>query len=355
MFLLSSLAYLYAPKKESLSSAVIGLGVGISAGILAKLEKIRDTTVLEIAPEVVDNVRRSPAFSFGLLSNPKAKIIEQDGFKYFTKTKKKFDVIMSEPSNPWIVGVENVFSYEFYELAKSSLAEDGILVQWAQLYSIDSTTLRIMFHTLNKVFPYAKVYRVGGGDIAIIASPRPLEQKLPLERFSDPVLKPYYEALGFHKPEDLVLTQVFSEDVFSKLAESKAFGLHTLVTPKLAYRGDKTFFLGNPVSPEYLTPEYLSETSETENKKISAFQKYSLMEEKKIEERCMKKIGFFCNLLIQARFNKTAFEDTKKSPLLRLQNYIYLRKQGLIKYQDHFLEELKKEMIEKQNQDYPSF
>ena len=209
VFLLSSLAYLYAPEKAQLSSAVIGLGMGTTAGILAKLEKVRDLTVLEIAPEVVDNVRRSPAFSFGLLDNPKAKIIEQDGFKYFTKTRKKYDIIVSEPSNPWIVGVENVFTYEFYELAKSSLADDGVLVQWAQLYSIDLVTLRIMFHTLKQVFPYAKVYRVGGGDIAIIASPKPLKQKLASERFFDSFLKPYYKALGFHQPEDLVLTQVF--------------------------------------------------------------------------------------------------------------------------------------------------
>ena len=89
MFLLSGLAYLYAPEREEgLSSAVIGLGTGISAGLMGKLEKSREVTVLEIAPEVVENVRRSPSFNFGLNSNPKIKIIAQDGFKYFTKTRK---------------------------------------------------------------------------------------------------------------------------------------------------------------------------------------------------------------------------------------------------------------------------
>ncbi|MCY4321784.1 MAG: fused MFS/spermidine synthase [Bdellovibrionaceae bacterium] len=84
VFLLSSLAYLYAPKRDRLSSAVIGLGMGTSAGILAQLEEMEDTTVLEIAPEVVDNVRRSPEFSFGLLDNPKAKVIAQDGLSGIT-------------------------------------------------------------------------------------------------------------------------------------------------------------------------------------------------------------------------------------------------------------------------------
>ena len=116
-------------------------------------------------------------------------------------------MILSEPSNPWIVGVENVFSYEFYELVKSSLTEDGVLIQWAQLYSIDFETLGIMFHTLKKVFPYAKLYRIGVSDMAIVASPKPLN--FSKERFFDPVLMPYHKAMGFYEPEDISLVQVF--------------------------------------------------------------------------------------------------------------------------------------------------
>ena len=350
VFLLASLSYLYAPERKQLSSAVIGLGMGSTAGLLAKLKEMRDTTVLEIAPEVVENVKRSPHFSFGLLDNPKAKIIEQDGFKYFTKTDKKFDIIVSEPSNPWIIGVENVFSYEFYKLARDTMSDDGVMVQWAQLYSIDSDSLRLMFHTLKKVFPYAKVYKIGVSDIAIIASPRPLEPKFSLGRFSDPVLEPYYSFLGLNEPEDLILAQVFSEDVFFSLAQSKEFGLHTLTTPKLAYKGDKTFFLGSQVPAEYLAPEYFSETSEVTDRKTSAFQKYSDMAEEKIKEQCLlTQISFFCRLLIQMQSHKKAFEDTSNSPLLRLHNYIYLRKQGIIKHHSQYLEKLKKEIIENKN------
>ena len=348
-FLLSSLAYLYAPEGSQLSSAVVGLGMGISAGILAQLKQVKDLTVLEIAPEVVENVKRSPEFSFGLLDNPKVKIIEQDGFKYFTKTDKKFDLIVSQTSNPWVVGVENVFSYEFYELVKNTLTDDGVLVQWAQLYSIDSISLRIMFHTLKKVFPYAKVYRVGGSDIAIIASFSPLKLKPALERFSDSFLKPYYSALGIYEQEDLILTQVFSEDIFSELAKSKIFGVHSLTMPKLAYRGDKTFFLGGGIAPEKLAPDYFMESSPVViNQKIKAFQKYAGMSQESIKERCLAlQTSFFCNLLIQIQANKTAFEDRSKSPIQRMNNYIYLRKQSLIEYQSEYLEEVRQEIVEK--------
>ena len=346
MFLMSSLAYFYAPDRVQLSSAVVGLGSGVSAGVLSSLEEIKDTTVLEIAPEVVENVRRYPDFSFGLLDNPKAKIIEQDGFKYFTKTNKKFDIIVSEPSNPWVVGVENVFSYEFYELVKKTLKKDGILAQWVQLYSIDADTLRIMFHTLKKVFPYAKVYKIGRGDIIIVSSPAPLKAKIELNRFSNSVLKFHHSALGLYEIEDFVLTQVFSEDVFSDLAGKKT-SLHTLTMPKLAYRSDKTLFLGHYIEPEYLVPDYFSESSKLEDQKIKAFEKYDQMSPKDIQERCLSAhLSFFCNLLVKIKANKTDFEDESRSPLLRLNNYIYLRKKGLIKIQSQYLEELKKEMID---------
>lgn len=347
-FLLPSLAYLYAPERsKGLSSAVIGLGTGVSAGVLGKIDESSDVTVLEIAQEVIDNVKRTPAFSFGLMSNPKVKIIAQDGFKYFTKTRKKFDLIVSETSNPWVVGVENVFSLEFYQMAKNTLAEDGVLVQWAQLYSIDFDTLRIMFHTISKVFPHAHLYKIGRRDIAIIASSKPLRQNFLKERFFDPVLTPYHKALGYHQPEDLSLIQIFSEDIFSKIAETNRFGTHTLISPKLAYRGDKTFFLGKLILPENLAPKYLFNHPKIENKKIKAFQKYSSLSNEEIKKKCINRITFFCNFLIKVNANKKAFEEGEKSPSHRLANYSYLRRRGLIQHQDSFLKKLKEEILKK--------
>lgn len=350
MFLLSGLGYLYAPEREEgLSTALIGLGTGISAGLMGRLEKSREVTVLEIAPEVVESVRRSPSFNFGLNSNPKVKIIAQDGFKYFTKTRKKFDLILSEPSNPWIVGVENVFSYEFYELAKSSLREDGVLIQWAQLYSIDFETLGIMFHTLKKVFPYAKLYRMGVSDIAIVASSKPLN--FSKERFFDPVLMPYHKAMGFYEPEDIFLTQVFSENIFSKIALSNKLGLHTLISPKLAYRGDKTFFLGKSIHPEDMRPEYLFHPSQVEDQKVQAFKKYSSLSQDEIRKKCVSGIALLCGILVQDVNNNKVFKDKKKSFFLRFKSYSYLRGRGLVKHDSRFLEELKDEIVNKNIKD----
>ena len=350
MFLLSGLGYLYAPERgDGLSSAVIGLGTGISAGLMGKLEKSRDVTVLEIAPEVIESVKKSPSFNFGLNGNPKVKILAQDGFKYFAKTRKKFDLIVSEPSNPWIVGVENVFSYEFYELAGSSLTKDGVLVQWVQLYSIDLGTLGIMFHTLKKVFPYAKLYRVGVSDIAIVASQKPL--RLKEKRFFDPLLMPYHKAMGFYDSEDIFLAQIFSDNMFSKIALSNKLGLHTLVSPKLTYRGDKTFFLGKSIHPEDMRPNYLFHPPDLEDRKVRAFQKYSSLSQNQIRKKCVSGLGLLCGILAEDVPHKRSFENQKQSLAVRFKDYSYLRGRGLIPHDRHFLKELKGEIMKENIKD----
>ena len=347
MFLLSGLGYLYAPEREEgLSSAVIGLGMGISAGVLGRMEQIRDVTVLEIAPEVIETVRRSLSFNFSPLKNPKVKVLPQDGFKYFSKTKKTFDLIVSQPSNPWIAGVENVFSLEFYELAKKALSENGVLIQWAQLYSIDGDTLKIMFHTLKKVFPHVRLYQIGTVDIAMAASSMPLRKDYPKARFFEPALKPYYEAMGFSAPEDLSLAQVFGESALSELAADSQLGPHTLIFPKLAYRGDKTFFTGEMTDPVNLAPDHIFHTPAMEARKIKALKKRGSLSRKEIMEPCAPEIAFLCGILSQAVQRKNLFESKKSPFAARLDSYIYLRRRGLIKRREDFLKAARKYLIE---------
>lgn len=140
-------------KNEGLLAAVIGMGTGISAGILGKLKGIGEVVVLEISPKVIEAIRKVDEYNYGTSSNPKIKIVEKDAFKYFTRNKHKYDLIVSEPSNPWVVGVENLFTIDFYKMIKNSLSENGILSQWMHLYSMDNDSLRLVIEAVEKSFP----------------------------------------------------------------------------------------------------------------------------------------------------------------------------------------------------------
>ena len=214
------LPYLYSTKKENLQVAFIGLGTGVSAGAYTPLEDIKSIDVLEISPFVIQAIKLiEPAYNFNVMKDKKVQIIENDAFKYFTKSKKKYDIIVSEPSNPWVMGVENLYTIEFYQLISETLQKDGVFAQWIHTYDIDSSTLEIAFKTISNVFPHAVLYRVGGGDILIVASSSPLK-KLSQEKFNKQFVKKVYSALGAYQVEDLYLSQLLNEEEFRQISVS---------------------------------------------------------------------------------------------------------------------------------------
>ena len=337
--LLSSLGYLFLPEKPDLSSAVIGLGTGISAGVLGKLEDMKEVTVLEISPSVIaglNSIRTNFDFSF----NPKVKIIERDAFRYFSKTKKKFDFILSEPSNPWVIGIENLFAREFYQLANKKLNKGGVLAQWLHTYSMDSEVFRMVCHTIRQEFKYVEVYLIGNRDVVILASQTPFYFGETLrKRFSNSVLAPLHRSFGLFEPEDLYLIRILDSNRFSKTLFQK-WGIHSLTEPRLTYKADKAFFLGTQMSDIF--SGFLPLPSEVEVFRIQMFGKYLKMKEE-IENHCFKKLGFnfFC-LYMKRKFNEyELYRDKKQALFHRFDAYMALRNLGLIGYDKPFIKEVR--------------
>ena len=346
MALLSSLGYLFAPDEPNLSSAVIGLGTGISAGVFGKLEDIKEVVVLEISHAVISGLK-SIRSSFDSPSNPNVRIVERDAFRYFTGTDKKFDIILSEPSNPWVVGVENLFAREFYQLAEKKLNKGGVLVQWISLYNMDLNTFRMICHTIKQEFEHVEIYLIGHFDVLILASDQPFYYGKTLKkRFSNPVLLPLHRSFGLFEPEDLHLIQVLDSDLFAK-AHFQESGLHSLTVPKLTYRSDKAFFLvaGIKVSDIFSGPLPLS--SEAEHIRTQLFKKY-LADREKVTQRCLKEeVGFtfFCDYMTR-KFDKYEIYTNQKAPYsVRFEVYKQLRILGLIKHDKQFVEEVKEWII----------
>src|SRR5206468_4353936 len=88
-------------------------------------------------------------------------------------TTRKYDVIVSEPSNPWLAGVAALFTREFFEAARAHLKPDGLLCQWAHTYDISDRDLRSIVHTFASVFPQGTMWLVGAGDLFLIGTAGP--------------------------------------------------------------------------------------------------------------------------------------------------------------------------------------
>ena len=151
--------------------AIIGLGSGVTAGTALAVGTVRRVDIMEISPEVVEASRFFERENGNVLARPKARLIVGDGRSHLQQTSRQYDVLVSEPSNPWMAGVASLFTREFFEAARNRLKPDGVICQWAHTYDIHPEDLRSIVRTFGSVFPQGSMWLVGGGDLLLIGTP----------------------------------------------------------------------------------------------------------------------------------------------------------------------------------------
>lgn len=156
---------------------IIGLGSGMTAGA-ALTHPIARADVIEISPEVVKASAFFTAENRNALADPRTHLIVGDGRSHLALSNQQYDVIVSEPSNPWIAGVSSLFTKEFFASARDRLAPGGIICQWANAYNISQPDLTSIIATFTSVFPEGTVWLVGRDDVLLLATLDPLEPAL---------------------------------------------------------------------------------------------------------------------------------------------------------------------------------
>ena len=157
--------------------AIIGLGSGVTLASALR-HPIARADVLEISPEVVEASHLFEAENRRALEDARTHLIVGDGRSHLLLSRRQYDVIVSEPSNPWIAGVAALFTREFFEAVRDRLAPGGIVCQWAHTYHISDRDLRSIAATFTSVFPNGTLWLVGESDILLVASTSPLEARL---------------------------------------------------------------------------------------------------------------------------------------------------------------------------------
>ena len=157
--------------------AIIGLGSGVTLGSALR-HPIDRADMLEISPEVVEASRFFERENHNALADPRARLIVGDGRTHLALGNARYDVIISEPSNPWMAGVAALFTEEFFEAARQRLAPGGVVCQWAHTYDISADDLRSIAATFTAVFPYSALWLIGEGDVLFIGSEVPIEPRL---------------------------------------------------------------------------------------------------------------------------------------------------------------------------------
>ncbi|HKZ06290.1 MAG TPA: fused MFS/spermidine synthase [Methylomirabilota bacterium] len=153
--------------------AVIGLGSGVTVAAVARYPVTR-VDVVEIEPAVVEAVRFFSEVNDDVLRDPRVRTVFADGRTFLLTSSPRFDVIVSEPSNPWIGGVASLFSEEFFRLARERLRPGGVMLQWLQAYGLSPDDLRMVVRTFRSAFPATTVWTMGRGDFLLLGAAAPV-------------------------------------------------------------------------------------------------------------------------------------------------------------------------------------
>lgn len=216
---------------------VAGLGAGLSAALASRFKEVEKVTVAEISEGVKDALPYFDSFNYEISQRRQKLNIEVgDAYKVLMSKQEKYDFIVCEPSNPWVSGVEKLFSTEFYTQVRAHLNEDGLFAQWFPLFAMDLPTFLTILNTYSQSFPWVSVWSAGGGALTILGSEKPLnpdlsvvtrrfeEQKDAYKKFriNDPLSIYGYQLLTPAQVKLLLLKVSDVNSVFAPILEFKA-------------------------------------------------------------------------------------------------------------------------------------
>ncbi len=215
MTLLAALPLLIKP--DARSYANIGWGSGLTATVLLSHGGPREVHTIEIEPAMVAGARSFFPRNIRAYRDPRSQVYFEDAKSYFARHGRRYDVIISEPSNPWVNGVAGLFTAEFYRETKRYLAPEGLFVQWLQLYELNDRLLGSMLAALAESFADYEVYAANSGDLVVVAVaegrvPRP--GSLPEK---EQVFMQQLDRIGIKRREEIAARSVGTKSVIAPL------------------------------------------------------------------------------------------------------------------------------------------
>ena len=216
---LQALLPLLIHKGEPDSALVIGLGTGITAGALLAYPGLERRVCVELLPAVVN---AAPLFkgNLGVAQSPQVEIRIRDGRHELVASTERYDLITLEPPPPSAAGVVNLYSREFYELARDRLEENGLLAQWWPLATQNDEDSRSLVRSFIDVFPYVTLWTTELHETLLVGSKQPIELVVDriASRFQQPEVANVLLDVGVLSTTELLATYVTDRDGLEKYA-----------------------------------------------------------------------------------------------------------------------------------------
>ena len=226
---------------QARTAAVIGFGSGMSTAVLLASPRLERVDTIEIEPAMVDGARLFRPMVEAAYSDPRSRIVIDDAKSYFARGRQKFDIIVSEPSNPWVSGVASLFTQEFYQRLDAAMNDGAVLAQWIHTYDMDTQTLAAILGAMSKTFPDFIVYAVDA-DVIVIARKGGAPGAFQDEVMAFPAMQPMLKRLRLANGDDIRRRAVGSWASLSSYFGRLGVPANSDYFPIVDHRASKTRF-----------------------------------------------------------------------------------------------------------------
>jgi len=246
MVLAAAVPFAFHP--EAKNAAVIGMGSGLTTHTLLTIPSLHAVDTIEIEPAMVEAAQGFRPRVELAYTDPRSHIHIDDAKTYFSSHGKQYDIVISEPSNPWVSGTASLFTEEFYQLLIRHIANDGLLVQWLQVYELNIDLIASVVKALAPYFEDYAIYYCTDRDILIVAKKKGTLSSPSPAVFSPPELKKELARIFINTEKDLELRRLAAKSAIHPLFTSFDISANSDYYPVLDLKAVKQRFLNNNAS-----------------------------------------------------------------------------------------------------------
>ena len=243
---------------------VIGMGTGVTAGELTLYPDIERIAVAEISSAVRGALPHFAEYTHRLHENPRFQYLHGVGLRILRRMEQRWDIVISEPSNPFVTGVDQLFNREFYALVRSRLKPGGVLLQWLQAYSTTADIFSMILNALRSEFENVYIYIGSPNDLLVMATDEPFgkrdRERITAMLKSNTGVRNSLKSLSI--PDTEALLKRIEPSLIIIADDHRGAGIETEDRPRIHYLLGKTLFTGGGMAADVKKYRAMPRTAE---------------------------------------------------------------------------------------------
>jgi spermidine synthase len=223
--------------------AAIGFGSGLTTSTFLCNPLVSQVDTIEIEKNMVEAANYFRPRVERAYTDPRSAIFFDDAKTFFSVHRTRYDIIVSEPSNPWVSGVAGLFSEEFYQLARQHLAEKGLFVQWLQLYEIDLDLVTSVLKAISSTFSDFVIYATNDADVIVVAKNGGTLNDPDTGILNIPSISSVLERVRIKSLQDIAIRKIADKNILARMLQSYPVRANSDYYPVLDQNAARTCFM----------------------------------------------------------------------------------------------------------------